>query len=58
MSRQSEYGQKIRIVEAAELDVQDGLVFTFSGAEYPPPIANMNGWSVEETAKALSTHKS
>lgn len=51
------YHAAVRAVKALEMDVEDGLGFTFSCADYPAWIRNMNGWPVEDIARALADQR-
>lgn len=54
-SQKRSYRHDCALVRAAGLDIEDGLVFTFSCADYAPWVANLNGYSVEEAADRLRT---
>lgn len=46
------YRAAVKITRALGMDVEDGLGFTFSCADYPAWIREMNGWPVEHIAEA------
>lgn len=54
------YAEAVKMVEAVGMSISDGLAFTVTGgqlvngADAPPLIAAMNGWSVEQVAEQLS----
>lgn len=44
------YRKACRLVRSLGMDVVDGLALTFSCADYPSWVRNMNGWPVEDAA--------
>lgn len=46
------YRQACKIVRNIGMDVADGLALTFSCADYPIWVRDMNGWAVEDAAVA------
>jgi hypothetical protein len=46
----------VQIVRSVGLDVEDGLAFTFSCADYPDWLRDMNGWPVEDAAEKIAAH--
>jgi hypothetical protein len=47
------YQTACRAVRALGMDVVDGLALTFSCTDYPAWVRNMNGWAVEDVARAI-----
>ena len=47
------YQSDCRTVQSLGMGVVDGLALTFSCADYPDKIRNMNGWPVEHVAAAV-----
>lgn len=50
------YRQACRLVRGVGMDVINGLALTFSCADYPDWVRDMNGWAVEDAAKTISEH--
>jgi hypothetical protein len=49
------YRTQKRIVESLGMAVVDGLGLTYSCADYPDWVRNMNGWPVEDIAHEVLT---
>lgn len=47
------YRQQCALVRSIGMDVVDGLALTFSCADYPDWVRNMNGWNVEGAAAEI-----
>lgn len=48
------YRQRCRLVRSVGMNVVDGLALTFSCADYPDWVRDMNGWDVESAAAAIA----
>lgn len=48
------YSNAIKIVRSIGMDVEDGLAFTYSCADYPDWVREMNGWAVEHAAHEIA----
>lgn len=47
------YRSACRLVRSVGMDVVDGLALTFSCADYPAWVLDMNGWDVETAAETI-----
>lgn len=48
------YRSACRAVRVLGMDIVDGLALTFSCADYPAWVRDMNGWPVEHVAEAAA----
>lgn len=48
------YRQACKIVRSVGMDIVDGLALTFSCADYPDWVRDMNGWDVESAAERIA----
>ncbi len=51
------YRMACRLVRSVGMDIEDGLALTFSCADYPGWVRDMNGWSVEDAARRVELKK-
>ena len=47
------YRAACRTVRSLGMNIVDGLALTYSCADYPAWVRNMNGWSVEDVARVV-----
>ena len=48
------YRSACRAVRVLEMDIVDGLALTFSCADYPAWVRDMNGWPVKDVAEGAA----
>ena len=51
------YRQACKLVRSVGLDIVDGLALTYSCADYPGWVREMNGCGVEDAAKEIAAHE-
>lgn len=50
------YRSACRLVRSIGMDIVDGLALTYSCADYPAWVRDLNGWAVEDAAVAIAHH--